>query len=63
MDILTNRFPQHKHKMRFFMELSGKKQGIEDCYGKDDVNLHTQVIQLIHQTAERYIHVLLKWIK
>ncbi|MFH1890271.1 MAG: hypothetical protein ABIJ91_01750 [Candidatus Kuenenbacteria bacterium] len=62
LEILINKFPEHRHKTKLFMELAGKKEDIQDCAGLSDTNLHARIIELIYQVVEKNADVLSEWI-
>jgi len=63
LDYLTDKFPKKRYKMKLFMELTGRKEDIQDCAGLSDGNLHSRMIELIYQIVKENANVLLKWIK
>lgn len=59
---LVRQFPQCGHKMRLFMELSGRPEDVPDCGSSGDPVLHRQVVTLIYTIAHAYVDVLLAWV-
>lgn len=58
---LAGQFPEQAYKMRLFMELVGRKENVTDCGGKDDANLHRQVVISINEVAKAGIHNIIRW--
>lgn len=52
---LTKQFPEHRDKIKLFMELERKMEDVPDCFGSSDVKLHHYVDEKIVKTLKKKI--------